>query len=367
MKPLRPSIALLVALAGCASTPDSTLRQTAGLRVPRAVHTATALPDGRVLLAGGCVTDGCGTATATTEIYDTRSARFAAGPRLTGPRDGHTATPLPGGRVLLAGGYAGEGRGALATTETCDATRCERAGSLAAARGAHATVALRDGRVLVIGGAQAPGSTESCRAPCAHFDPGPPLAHPRHSHTATVLQDGRVLIVGGYDAGGHAIAATELLGSPNRGQTPVRAPEQGSDPGSGALGTARGKHAAVALPDGRVLVIGGSADTETRNRLASTEVYDPRTGRFTPGPDLQSARYKLPAAAALLPDGRVLVAGDSASPEIVDVRRGVSVAVSGGVAGAFATATPLGAGRTLIAGGYDDRIAVSGAAFVVRP
>ena len=116
-----------------------------------------------------------------------------------------------------------------------------------------------------------------------------------------------------------------------------------------------------------MLVIGGSADAETRERLASTELYDPRTGRFAPGPDLQSARYKLPAAAAVLPDGRVLVAGDSASPEIVDVRRGRSVVVSGGVAGAFATATALGGGRTLIAGGYDDQIAVSGAAFVARP
>ena len=196
---------------------------------------------------------------------------------------------------------------------------------------AHATVALHDGSVLVIGGAQAPGSTEACRAPCARFTPGPPLAHPRHSHTATVLQDGRVLVVGGYDADGHAIAATELLGSPNRGQTPVRAPEQGSDPGSGALMTARGKHAAVLLADGRVLVIGGSPDAETRERLASTEIYDPRSGRFVPGPDLQSPRYKLPAAAALLPDGRVLVAGDSAAPEIVDVRRGRSVVVPGGV------------------------------------
>jgi Kelch motif len=207
----------------------------------------------------------------------------------------------------------------------------------------------------VIGGDGALASTEVW----AHgrFRPGPPLLHGRKGHTATLLKDGRVLVVGGYDAEGRAIRATELL----RGQTPVRAPKPGSDP----LHTARGKHAAVALPDGRVLVIGGSRDAETRERLASTELFDPRTGRFAPGPDLRSARYKLPAAAALLPDGRVLVAGDSAAPEIVDLRRGRSVAVpGGGVAGSFATATALEAGTTLIAGGYDDRIAISGAAFV---
>ena len=317
------------------------------------------LADGNVLLAGGCVTEGCGTATDSSELYDARTARFTTGPQLTGPRDAHTAVRLRDGRVLLIGGYAGEGQGALATAELCDRTRCRPTGALATPRGGHAAVRLRDGRVLVIGGDGALASTEVW----AHgrFRPGPPLLHGRQGHTATLLEDGRVLVVGGYDAEGRAIGATELLG----GQTPVRAPEQGSDPGLGALRTGRGKHAAVALPDGRVLVIGGSRDAETRERLASTELFDPRTGRFAPGPDLRSARYKLPAAAALLPDGRVLVAGDSAAPEIVDVRRGRSVAVpGGGVAGSFATATALGAGGTLIAGGYDDRIAISGAAFV---
>jgi hypothetical protein len=61
----------------------------------------------------------------------------------------------------------------------------------------------------------------------------------------------------------------------------------------------------------------------------------------------------------------VLVAGDGAAPEIDDVRHARSNAVAGGgSAGAFATATALGHGQMLIAGGYDDRIAISAAAFV---
>ncbi len=357
--------ALLVAvLAGCGGGDDGfTVHAIAALDTPRAAHTATALGNGRVLLAGGCVTDGCGTATDTTEVYDARTSRFTPGPALTGPRDGHTATRLRDGRVLLAGGFAGEGRGALATAEICDAARCRTTGPLHTARGGHAAVRLRDGSVLVIGGDGALASTEVWAD--GRFRPGPTLHHGRQGLTATALRDDRVLVVGGYDADGQAIAASELLGTPTRGQTPIRVPEQGSDPGSGALMTARGKHAAVLLPDGRVLVIGGSADVETRQRLASTELYDPRTGRFASGPALRSARYKLPAAAALLPDGRVLVAGDGAAPEIVDVRRDRSIAVAGGgSAGAFATATALGGGQMLIAGGYDDRIAISAAAFV---
>ena len=184
------------------------------------------------------------------------------------------------------------------------------------------------------------------------FHRGPRMRHARAAHTATTLPDGRVLVAGGYGPDDRALAEAELFD----GRRFVPA---------GRLRMPRGKHAAVLLEDGRVLLIGGSADEETRSRLASTELYDPRTGRFSSGPALRTARYKLPAAAALLPDGRVLVAGDGAAPEILDVRRNRSTAVDGRAAGAFATATPLGGGRTLVAGGYDDQIAVSDAAFVI--
>ena len=153
---------LVAALGGCGGHDDTTVtvRTVATLDTPRAAHTATALGNGRVLLAGGCVTDGCGTATDTTEVYDARTSRFSPGPRLTGPRDGHTATRLREGRVLLAGGFAGEGEGALATAEVCDAARCRPTGPLHTARGGHAAVRLRDGSVLVIGGDGALATTE---------------------------------------------------------------------------------------------------------------------------------------------------------------------------------------------------------------
>ena len=340
----RALLAVLAVLPGCGAEPPP---PETGLAVARAVHTATALGT-RVLIAGGCVTDGCGTATDTTELYDASSGRFAPGPRLTGPRDGHTATPLPGGEVLLTGGYAGEGQGALATAETCDAARCRPAASLTRPRGGHAAAPLPGGRVLVTGGTDATTDVYDGDA----FHRGPRMRHARAAHTATTLPDGRVLVAGGYGPDDRALAEAELFD----GRRFVPA---------GRLRMPRGKHAAVLLEDGRVLLIGGSADEETRSRLASTELYDPRTGRFSSGPALRTARYKLPAAAALLPDGRVLVAGDGAAPEILDVRRNRSTAVDGRAAGAFATATPLGGGRTLVAGGYDDQIAVSDAAFVI--
>jgi Galactose oxidase, central domain len=336
---MRAPLLLAVLIAGCGADPPPPAEIR--LATARAVHTATPLA-GEVLIAGGCVTDGCSVATDTTELYDGHS--FRPGPRLTGPRDGHTASPLPGGRVLLAGGYAGEGRGALATAEICDTRSCRPTAGLTRPRGGHAAATL-DGRVLVTGGTDA--TTDLYED--SRFRPGPRMRHARAGHTATPLGDGRVLITGGYGPDDRAVAEAELFDG--RRFT-----------AAGRLDVARGKHAAVLLPDGRVLVIGGSTDEETRERLASTELWE--DGRFTPGPTLVSARYKLPAAAALLPDGRVLVAGDGSPAEIVDVRAGGSRAIPGPVAGAFATATPLGGGRTLVAGGYDDRIAVSDAAFV---
>ncbi len=77
---------------------------------------------------------------------------------------------------------------------------------------------------------------------------------------------------------------------------------------AGAMRTARRNHAAVTLADGRVLVVGGTS-LASSGALASAEVYDPATGRWTAVADMAEARNE--PAAVLLPDGRVLVAGGS--------------------------------------------------------
>lgn len=71
----------------------------------RTYHTATALRDGTVLIAGGESESGFHLITeATAEIYDPVSATFAVVGAMQGGREGHTATVLNDGRVLLAGG-----------------------------------------------------------------------------------------------------------------------------------------------------------------------------------------------------------------------------------------------------------------------
>ena len=69
----------------------------------------------------------------------------------------------------------------------------------------------------------------------------------------------------------------------------------------------REKHAATVLPDGHVLITGGSADGQW-HPVRTAELFDPHTNKFTAIGDMELARFKLPSATAILKNGRVLIA-----------------------------------------------------------
>jgi Galactose oxidase, central domain len=79
----------------------------------RAMHTATLLRDGTVLIAGDNKPDcvfvnnipRCDNSVGTAELYDPATNTFATLPEMTTPRWLHTATLLMDGRILITGGY----------------------------------------------------------------------------------------------------------------------------------------------------------------------------------------------------------------------------------------------------------------------
>ena len=82
--------------------------------VGRYLHTATLLPSGKVLVAGG---DTLSDPLSSAELYDPASGTWTPTGSLVTARDYHTATLLPDGRVLVAGGYRFNAGGSLRSAE----------------------------------------------------------------------------------------------------------------------------------------------------------------------------------------------------------------------------------------------------------
>jgi len=127
------------------------------MTTPRTGHTATLLPDGRVLIAGGGATVDVGYggfAQASAEIYDPSAGTFVATGTMTEGRSEHTATLLNTGRVLITGGYDYATAGIpdyLATAELYDPLtgRFTATGIMKAARAWHTATLLANGKVPV--------------------------------------------------------------------------------------------------------------------------------------------------------------------------------------------------------------------------
>jgi hypothetical protein len=153
----------------------------AKLRLHRYAHTASLLPDGKVLVCGGtfCVNDA--------EIYDPVTDSFSHHIQMRRTRSYHAAAALPDGRILVVGGAGG---GSSQSTEIYDPETCSFSlgpRMLVKRRGSFCSP-LPDGRIIVGGGTeeQASMTTEIFDPIKNVFEMGPPLLELK-SYTASVL------------------------------------------------------------------------------------------------------------------------------------------------------------------------------------
>jgi Galactose oxidase, central domain len=166
-------------------------------------HTATLLPNGKVLLAGGASEDFGNFSIA--ELYDPLTDTFTAIANMTTPRAGHTATLLPNRTVLLAGGDPfGSAEVYNPATGTFSST-----GNMTTPRAGHTATLLPNGTVLLAGGDPF-GSAEVYNPATGTFSSTGNMTTPRVWQAATLLPDGTVLMTGGRSYAGGPLASAEL-------------------------------------------------------------------------------------------------------------------------------------------------------------
>ena len=270
---------------------------TGSLATARYGHTATLLPNGKVLVAGG--RDISGAYLASAELYDPASGTWTATGSLATARFTH-------GDVAAQRQGARRGRISTASTSRSRArnstTRRAGPGLPPAASPPraidHTATLLPNGKVLVAGGYNDSGMLASAEL----YDPASGTWTATGSlATARDVTRRRCCPTARCSSRGAWLTA-QLLRSAE-----LYDPASGTWSATGSLATARYYHTATLLPNGKVLVAGGHR--QRRRLLASAELYDPASGTWSATGSLVTARYC--HTATLLPNGKVLVAGGS--------------------------------------------------------
>lgn len=348
---------------GLPSFSTSAFSGTGSALTARHSHVAVRLADGRVLVAGGI--SGI-TGLRSAELFDPATGTWAVTGSMQFERIGLAAAPLSNGRVLVAGGarfnQACADPPAGNSSEVFDpgTGTWTRAGNLGQSRSSAIAVALADGRVLLAGGGSRCGvvyvSADVYNPATDQWTATGAMNVARQSPAGVLLPDGRVLVAGGAGASPFPSLASAEIYDPATGQWTLTGSMR--DPRMWAFDDMSAAGFLAVLPDGRVLAAGG---LNRCNRtgcdiafLQSAEVYDPVAASWSVTGNLASGRWR--HQMALLPDGRVLVAGGRqggailGSAEIFDPATGAFN--PGGTlvtARQDFTATPLVGGTVLLA------------------
>jgi hypothetical protein len=331
----------------------------------------------RVLIAGGIdnsVNDsGTHAALSSAEMYDQRAEAFMPTGSMNEGRVGHTAVRLTNGQILVAGGDGRETDSPISSAELYDLQTgvFHLTGSMKVARVGHTAVLLRNGLVLVAGGQDETftnlRSAELFDSSSGTFRASGDMHEARTGHTATLLKTGKVLVAGGEN-GTSILASAELYD-----------PETGTFSNTGSMSAPRLFATATLLEDGEVLITGGGSIVGGCSgcSVASAEIYDPASGRFSMVGDMHYPRRG--HTATRFENNKVLIAGgiDDALPdpqrfldsaEIFDARTRQFSLISNMSNPRFDhAASLLRDGRVLITGGFVDAFTITNTAEIFDP
>jgi len=268
--------------------------RTGNMISPRAYHSATLLPDGKVLIAGGSGLNYSGSLLATAELYDPDTETFSATGDMVNPGP-VTAILLASGKVLLAHARLGFGPVTAEIYDPVAGAFSATGDQLVIWGGYQQGALLPDGRVLLA----------ICCTAEQIYDPETGVFSYtaamtgiyQDSFAATSLANGKVLVQGGYFEEGNVATADANLYDPSRGIFTS----------TGKMTTPRYAHTATLLGDGTVLIAGGFGSRSGDPAPFTAEIYDPASGTFSRTGDLTTARGE--HAATLLLDGTLLITG----------------------------------------------------------
>lgn len=283
-------------------------------QVNRSFHTANLLPDGRVLVAGGTTAStSLGYATSSVEIYDPSSDSWSYGPALAVSRQQHFSANLPDGSILIGGGLGPSENRYLASPELFDpvASRWSGMGEMTEGRLYHSATLLHNGKILVTGGIPSRpepvsvitggvfSSTTLFDPASRTWSPGAPMLTARALHSATLLPNGKLFVAGGFGNSSDPYAPLFLS------SCEIYDPSTGIWTPTASMSRPRANHGAVLLTDGRVLVIGGTGQTNTGTD--SFEIYDPSSDTWSTKQYSGYLGFVFPSAVLALPNDKVLV------------------------------------------------------------
>jgi len=368
-----PQVAAQSQSAGPVAT-ASHFRPSGSMTVSRASQLAVGLSDGKVLVVGGLSTARSGIDRKKAEIYDPSSGTFHSTGSLVSIDQPGNAVLMPDGTVLVYGIRENWRSEDETTPEFVTEIFDPNSGkfSLAPAmnddRARPSVTPLKDGSLLFAGGephdpryqmgVSSTATAEVYEPKSRTFSKVASMHEQRTRHSATLLDDGAVLIAGGMNSNG-------FLGSAD-----IYDPATRQFRVTGSMTTPRADHGAARLADGRVIIFGGA--TSGGGTVLATEVYDPKTGRFSPSGEMYDPgigtygrREIVSMRAASLQNGSILmmnvanVGGTlkiqrATYVEIYDPQTGRSKVIDGHFTPReWCSVTPLKNGDVLITGGED--------------